>query len=400
MGTEQDSHVLYNHVSAKLSDLDLQMVCSVPQGGNWQDIPLKVAEQSQRVMNIRQKGGRTTYYGRLRPDLPSYTINTYFNRPGNGTFIHPFQDRLISFREAARLQSFTDSYRFRGSNSSIYKQVGNAVPPLLASAIGSLFKKSLVVDVFSGAGGLSQGFVDSNHRVLVSADHNSNMLETYAYNHQSTKTVNSDFSNPVEVESFIEHVENELNGRTLGILAGGPPCQGFSTAGKWSISDPRNQLVFSMLRLVKHLQPSHVIIENVVGLQIQQNGETLLAIQENLKSLGYVSEWFTLNAVQYGVPQRRRRVFIVASSSGDLKGPPSPIFSGITLKRRNSDAALTDPDLARPVTVEDSIGDLPAIRAGGGFHETPYDSDWMKAGYQQYMRGTISFNDLVSYQSG
>ena len=397
---DEKTHTLYNHVSAKLSNLDLQMVCSISPGGNWQDIPLRVAEQSVRVMKIRKNGGRTTYYGRLRPDLPSYTINTFFNRPGNGTFIHPTQNRLISFREAARLQSFPDSYRFHGSNASIYKQIGNAVPPLLTRALGSLFKRSLVVDVFSGAGGLSQGLVDSNHRVITSADINSNMRETYSQNHSSTVVTDSDFSNPLEVESYIELVENKLRGRTLGILAGGPPCQGFSTAGKWSIGDPRNQLVFSMLRLVKHLKPENVLIENVVGIRIQKNGATLLAIQENLKSIGYESEWFQLNAEQYGVPQRRRRVFIVASSSGDLKGPPEPSFSALSLKRRNSEVTIVSPELSRPVTVDEAIGDLPSIPAGGGTHEIQYDPDWTSKGYQEYMRGKTTFDEFVVYQSG
>ena len=133
--SESALSLLYNHVCAKLSELDLEMVRSIPQGGNWQNIPLSVARKSERVMKIRKNGGRTTYYGRLNPNLPSYTVNTYFNRPGNGTFIHPHQARLISFREAARLQSFPDSYRFFGSNTSIYKQIGNAVPPLLYKAV-------------------------------------------------------------------------------------------------------------------------------------------------------------------------------------------------------------------------------------------------------------------------
>ncbi len=93
----------------------MEMIRSVPQGGNWQDIPEKVVEKSARLTQIRNSGGRTTYYGRLSNNLPSYTVNTYFNRPGNGTFVHPHHDRLISLREAARLQSFRYDDRFRGS---------------------------------------------------------------------------------------------------------------------------------------------------------------------------------------------------------------------------------------------------------------------------------------------
>ena len=93
----------------------MRMVVAIPSGGNWKNIPLDVP--SKRVEGIRLSGGRTTYYGRLRWDYPAYTIATYFNRPGNGCNIHPDdasanipQHRLISFREAARIQSFPDNF--------------------------------------------------------------------------------------------------------------------------------------------------------------------------------------------------------------------------------------------------------------------------------------------------
>ena len=71
---------LYNHQTASLSLIDLRMIRSVPSGGNWKNIPKSIP--SERIKKIRLTGGRTTYYGRLRWDKPSYTINTYFNRPG------------------------------------------------------------------------------------------------------------------------------------------------------------------------------------------------------------------------------------------------------------------------------------------------------------------------------
>ena len=109
-----------NHKAAKLSELDMMIVNSVPPGGNWKNIPLDVP--SKRIEQIRDsyaqgKGSRSTYYGRLLPDMPAYTINTYFNRPGNGCHIHYEQDRVLSQREAARLQSFPDDF-LRRSNSN------------------------------------------------------------------------------------------------------------------------------------------------------------------------------------------------------------------------------------------------------------------------------------------
>ena len=135
------------------------MVKSVPAGGNWQNIPSNIP--SKRLEQIRRSGGRTTLYGRLSLNKPSYTITTYFNRPGNGTYIHPIHNRVISAREAARFQSFPDNYVFGGSKASLCKQIGNAVPPLLAFAIARQTKKKTktknLLDLFCGAGGLSLG---------------------------------------------------------------------------------------------------------------------------------------------------------------------------------------------------------------------------------------------------
>src|SRR2546425_1352303 len=163
-------HTVYNHVSAKLSELDLRMIKCVRPGGNWRDIDPSIPSKRLDQIRLGVKGGsRSTYYGRLRWNRPSYTISTYFSRPGNGCFIHPEQDRLISLREGARLQSFRDSYRFFGSRTSKYSQIGNAVPPLLAYAIAHGLKgsaPSTLVDLFSGAGGLSEGLRMAGYEIL------------------------------------------------------------------------------------------------------------------------------------------------------------------------------------------------------------------------------------------
>lgn len=141
--------MIFNHYASSLSELDMQVIKCVPPGGNWKNIPESVP--SQRLAQIREsykagKGSRSTYYGRLRPDMLSYTINTYFNRPGNGCHMHYDQDRTISQREAARFQSFPDSFEFIGSLGAINNQIGNAVPPLLAYQIAKNipFKDSLL----------------------------------------------------------------------------------------------------------------------------------------------------------------------------------------------------------------------------------------------------------------
>lgn len=180
------SNMIYNHYASTLSDLDMQVIHCVPPGGNWKDIPESVP--SQRLAQIREsykagKGSRSTYYGRLRPEMPAYTINTYFNRPGNGCNMHYDQDRTISQREAARFQSFPDSFEFLGSIGAINNQIGNAVPPLLAYQIAkSIPFKGQFVDLFCGAGGLALGFVWAGWTPIIGNDIDRYAIETHKRN--------------------------------------------------------------------------------------------------------------------------------------------------------------------------------------------------------------------------
>ena len=120
-----DGQIL-DHTTFKLSALDLEMIRPVPPGGSWKDIPAQTVQKSKRLMRIAQTGGRTTLYGRIDYARPSYTITTYFNRPGNGTYVHPVHDRVLSVREAARFQCFPDTYFFLGSKRDKLRQIGNA----------------------------------------------------------------------------------------------------------------------------------------------------------------------------------------------------------------------------------------------------------------------------------
>ena len=390
------SDVLFNHTCSPLSELDMEMIQAVPEGGNWQNIPTHVVKKSARLTQIHKSGGRTTYYGRLKDNLPSYTINTYFNRPGNGTFIHPNQDRLISMREAARLQSFPDRFRFLGSRSSRYKQIGNAVPPLLARAVAELFKPGIVVDLFSGAGGLSEGFVQAGHEVILATDSNANMCETYAYNHPTTKVVQADMHLQSQSLEILEEIERSLAGKQLGVLVGGPPCQGFSTAGNRDESDSRNSLVFRMLELVHLLQPAVVVIENVLGLRRMQDGAVLDAITNLLKIEEYSVVVLILKAEEFAVPQRRRRIFIIGQKKGDIPIHPKKLLSSMVRGRTRDDVSLATENLRPPVSVSEAISDLPPIPSGYGDDIAEYRSDWTDTDYQRLMRDSISFDYFVA----
>lgn len=121
------------HFTPYESKKDKLLIKHIPEGGNYTHVPDDIA--TTRILNFKKTGGRTTTYGRLAKDKPSYTLNTHFNRLNVGCNIHYDKDRLISLREGLRIQSFPDDFKVYSSNKrNYYVQIGNAVPPLLAYA--------------------------------------------------------------------------------------------------------------------------------------------------------------------------------------------------------------------------------------------------------------------------
>jgi DNA (cytosine-5)-methyltransferase 1 len=138
----KDSCGVYNHYPPYASERDMKIIKAVPPGGNYMNIPDEIA--TKRIMKFKKTGGRTTTYGRLDPEEPAYTINTYFDRPNVGCNIHYFEDRMITIREGLRLQSLPDDFIiYSTTKRNYYYQVGNAVPFLLAIAWARKFKESV-----------------------------------------------------------------------------------------------------------------------------------------------------------------------------------------------------------------------------------------------------------------
>lgn len=129
------------HCSAKVAQVNLDRLKHIPQGGSWRDIPYDLLPAG---LKRARRSDHTKRYGRLHPEALCSTVLTKCD-PHWGSFFHPTQDRIISIREAARIQSFPDSYQFSGSITQQYEQVGNAVPPLLGKAIGDEITKLLGV---------------------------------------------------------------------------------------------------------------------------------------------------------------------------------------------------------------------------------------------------------------
>ncbi len=382
--------MIKNHYSAKLSDLDVMMVKNVPPGGNWKNIPDSIP--SKRLEQIRigfekGSGSRSTYYGKLLPNKPAYTISTYFNRPGNGCFIHYAKDqhRLISQREAARLQSFPDDFEFIGSKTSINKQIGNAVPPLLAYQIAKhIDKKGIFVDLFAGAGGLSLGFKWAGWESIVANDIDPVFLKTYAKNIHPNVIV-GDIRNRKVFDNLVKvatEIRKKHKDKPFYIL-GGPPCQGFSTAGnKRSREDERNSLFNNYKEIVEVLKPDGFVFENVMGMLNMEKGKFFQEIKEALESvIDSVSIW-KISTEEYAVPQRRKRIVLVGKKKESNPINPPPKF----FDPKDADAHF--------ICAEDALSDLPPLNQGEDGSEKSYVSE-PKNNYQALMRNKMSPDEFL-----
>jgi DNA (cytosine-5)-methyltransferase 1 len=197
-------------------------------------------------------------------------------------------------------------------------------------------RKPRAVDLFCGAGGLSEGLRQAGYRVVGAVERDPLACDTYRLNHQSVRLWESDIrciSGRVMMKAL------KLKAGELDLLAACPPCQGFSTIrtknGRRRNRDPRNALTSDVLRIIRSVKPVSVMLENVPGLA---SSRLYAAFRRGLESLGYHAKWRVLNAVDFAVPQRRRRLVLLASKLGE------PTFAPPARRRR---------------TVRDSIGALP-----------------------------------------
>jgi DNA-cytosine methyltransferase len=323
--TKLSEGIILNHTTFKLSDLDMEMIRPIPQGGNWKNIPKKTVDKSRRLIKITETGGRTTLYGRLHYNKPSYTITTYFNRPGNGTYVHPIHDRVLSVREAARFQAFPDDHYIYGNKTQTLKQIGNAVPALMAYQIGRKIVDRIgvvkSVDLFCGAGGLTSGFKDAGIQTILCTDYDEAACATIKINNPESEVICGDITDSTIKKQIIRSaIKNGVD-----IVCGGPPCQGFSMAGYRDENDPRNQLFKEFVEVVRETNPKIVLFENVEGILTYKGGETYKAIHQLFNEIGYWTEGRLLKTDRYGVPQKRKRVIIICTRK-DTNIDPASIY--------------------------------------------------------------------------
>lgn len=168
-------------------------------------------------------------------------------------------------------------------------------------------KKFNVIDLFCGCGGFSKGFELAGFNIKFGIDLWEDAIETYHYNFPGAVVLNEDITK-VGGEDILRR--SGLKEKNVDVIIGGPPCQGFSVSGKRLIDDERNKLYKNFVRIVSEIKPKVFIMENVPGLVRLFDGVFGTQIIEDFSSIGYKVKMDILNSDNYGVPQKRTRVFL------------------------------------------------------------------------------------------
>jgi DNA (cytosine-5)-methyltransferase 1 len=309
-----------------------------PDGGDRRTLPKNQQLDCHSKVDEGDAPGFTDVYGRLRWDTPSVTITAKSSTPSCGRFLHPEQHRNISLREAAILQGFPQSYEFKGPFAQRYRQVGEAVPPLFTRFVAERILDNikppkqllwqavkqhefledsylrdndlLVVDTFCGAGGIALGFEWAGIKTAYAFDIDKDAVATFRKNITEHAEIQDISLDAVRTKILVSVKSKPY------VLVGGPPCQGFSQQRRGEDNDPRNNLVLAYAELVKDLRdapPAAVILENVTYLDSPRGRKILAEFNRVLEDEGYALQRFDMNSAEFGVPQLRRRIIIIAT---------------------------------------------------------------------------------------
>jgi len=230
-------------------------------------------------------------------------------------------------------------------------------------------------DLFSGAGGMSLGAEMAGISVKYAVEKDTFAAQTYQANHPKTKVINSDIHE-------IKSIPANLN-KGITVLFGGAPCQGFSTSNKRTNNreNSDNWLYREFIRILNLWKPDWVVFENVTGITEMESGAFFRTILNDFISTGYTCSYTILNSSDYGVPQKRNRLFLVGSKNGKK----------INLEKKGN---------IDKVTVKDALSDLPFLDNGANTDVMPYPIK-AKSAFSQTMRGTLTqcSGNLVSKNS-
>ena len=216
-------------------------------------------------------------------------------------------------------------------------------------------KDMCMIDLFCGAGGLSLGFVQAGFYAALANDIEPCCVDTYAHNHPETPR---DHIILGDIRDVVVDLEKLMDSKTVDVVVGGPPCQGFSTANRQRlIDDPRNYLYKNYIEVVKKLQPKFFVMENVKGMLGVSD-----QVKEDFKQIGYTVECKVFNAKDFGVPQNRERLIYIGNRIG---------ADNITLIEEIDAIA----DSSKPHVLKDALLGLRPLEASRKRNATEEDSD-------------------------
>jgi DNA (cytosine-5)-methyltransferase 1 len=254
-----------------------------------------------------------------------------------------------------------------------------------------------VADLFCGAGGLSEGFRAAGYNAVYALDYDRDSCETYALNHPDTR---------VEYENVLNLAPAALARRIgdVDVIVGGPSCQGFSTHGRlngWhDPRDERNKLWRHIAHIVREVRPKAFLLENVPGLAYYKRNQLGQTIIRRFERLGYQVHCEILLAANYGVPQLRRRMFVIGVREDyDFEFPAPTHFGGWrrdTLEKWERERQSRG--LPVQLTCWDALGDLPRLSSGLGWDRRAYENNGSLAPYAAAMRRGSS--DLRDHEVG
>lgn len=247
-------------------------------------------------------------------------------------------------------------------------------------------RKYTFIDLFAGCGGLSEGFYRQGFKALAHAEIDHWACETlrtrmkfYGYKDYNREVIEHD----ITADDILERIDNAVNGRTIDVIIGGPPCQAYSTAGrvrdgKKMASDPRNYLFESYVKILEYYSPKFFVFENVTGLLSAQvkNAhifpKVLKALGNKYKVIGN-PEVLVLNTADYGVPQLRKRVIIIGVRK-DIDKSAEELYESIIKTHWNPETLSNEKKgKKRFVDVRQAIGDLPSVEPGQDASTEEYD---------------------------
>ena len=233
-----------------------------------------------------------------------------------------------------------------------------------------------IIDLFSGAGGMSEGFTSAGFTVAAALDHDRYACETFAAN-IAANVICTDIAKIENPASVMEGIDYS----SVDVIIGGPPCQGFSSVGRARILSleeqqrqallARNELYQQYFRFIEHFRPAFFVMENVPTLINFAEGAYFKGIQDECERLKYHWEAQTLDVADYGVPQSRRRLFIIGSRVGKVFHWPR-----VTCSHHR-------------VTLQEAIDDLPAVSAPSLEECLPYEPERARSIYQRLMRSRV-----------